>query len=73
MNSALTLAWLGTPKAIEVLNRELISKREPVRKAVEAALETVRNAASAGKAARRGDEMDDEPPVPDALPAEGKS
>ena len=73
MNSALTLAWLGTPKAIEVLNRELISKREPVRKAVEAALETVRNAASAGKTARRGDEMDDEPPVPDALPAEGKS
>jgi HEAT repeat protein len=72
MNSALTLAWLGTPKAIEVLNRELISKREPVRKAVEAALETVRNAA-AGKTARRGDEMDDDSPASDALPAEGKS
>ncbi|HYQ89936.1 MAG TPA: HEAT repeat domain-containing protein [Candidatus Binatia bacterium] len=73
MNSALTLAWLGTPKAIEVLNRELVSKREPVRKAVEAALETVRTAAATGKAARRGDEMDDDPPVPDSTPAEGKS
>jgi hypothetical protein len=73
MNSALTLAWLGTPKAIEVLNRELISKREPVRKAVEAALETVRNTAAAGKTARRMDEMEDEPPTLDALPAEGKS
>jgi HEAT repeat protein len=57
MNAALCLAWLGTPKAIEVLNRELVSKREPVRKAVEAALETVRNAASKGK---RGDGLEDE-------------
>ncbi len=72
MNSALTLAWLGTPKAIEVLNRELISKREPVRSAVEAALETVRNAASAGKTPRRGDEMDDDPPASDSPPAGGK-
>jgi hypothetical protein len=45
MNSALALAWLGTPGALEVLNRELQSKREPVRKAVESALETVRKSA----------------------------
>jgi HEAT repeat protein len=49
MNAALSLAWLGTPKAIEVLNRELQSKREPVRKAVESALETVRSAATKGR------------------------
>ncbi len=46
MNAALALAWLGTPSALEVLNRELASKREPVRKAVESALETVRSAAA---------------------------
>jgi HEAT repeat protein len=57
MNAATCLAWLGTPKALEVLNRELQSKREPVRKAVEAALETVRNAATKG---RRGDGLDEE-------------
>jgi len=73
MNSALTLAWLGTPKAIEVLNRELISKRELVRKAVEAALETVRSSAAAGKTARRMDDLDDDSPAPDASPAEGRS
>ena len=56
MNSALSLAWLGTPKAIEVLNKELQSKREQVRKAVEAALETVRSAAARGKG--REDEED---------------
>lgn len=69
MNAALALAWLGTPKAIEVLNRELQSKREPVRKAVEAALETVRNAGSRG--ARR-EEMNDEPPASDSG-SEGRS
>jgi HEAT repeat protein len=69
MNAALALAWLGTPKAIEVLNRELQSKREPVRKAVEAALETVRNAGSGGV---RREVMDDEPPTPDSG-TEGRS
>lgn len=44
-NAALALAWLGTPSAQTVLNREVDSKREPVRRAVEAALETVRAAA----------------------------
>jgi hypothetical protein len=56
MNAALALAWLGSPKAIEVLNHELTSKREPVRKAVESALETVR-----GAAAKRQDSMEEEP------------
>ncbi len=70
MNSALALAWLGTPKAIEVLNRELTSKREGVRKAVETALETVRTAAT-GRVARR-DDLDDGPPS-DAPPQEAKS
>src|SRR5437867_3227648 len=56
MNAALALAWLGSPKAIEVLNHELTSKREPVRKAVESALETVRNAAG-----KRQDSMEEEP------------
>jgi hypothetical protein len=56
MNAALALAWLGSPKAIEVLNHELTSKREPVRKAVESALETVRNAAG-----KKQDSMEEEP------------
>ncbi len=56
MNAALALAWLGSPKAIEVLNHELTSKREPVRKAVESALETVRNAAG-----KRQDSMEEAP------------
>ncbi|MBI4365104.1 MAG: HEAT repeat domain-containing protein [Candidatus Latescibacteria bacterium] len=54
MNAGLALAWLGTPGALEILNRELQSKREPVRKAVESALQTVRNAAMKS-AARPGD------------------
>jgi HEAT repeat protein len=70
-NSALSLAWLGTPKAIEVLNRELQSKRDSVRKAVENALETVRNTAASARSARR-DEMDDDPPVPDTGAREAK-
>lgn len=45
MNAALALAWLATPMAQTVLNREVESKREPVRRAVEEALETVRSAA----------------------------
>ncbi len=51
---ALALAWLGTPKALAVLERELKSKREPVRLAVEKALATVRHAASAAKAGDEG-------------------
>jgi len=43
-HAALALAWLGTPAALAVLNRELTGKRDPVRKAVEAALTVVRNA-----------------------------
>ncbi len=43
-HAALALAWLGTPAALAVLNRELSGKRDPVRKAVEAALTVVRNA-----------------------------
>ncbi len=43
-HAALTLAWLGSPAALAVLNRELQGKREPERKAVEAALTVVRNA-----------------------------
>jgi len=66
-SGALALAWLGTPKALEVLNRELQSKREPVRKAIESALEAVRNAAlGKGKGP-----MDEDAPAGEA-PAEGK-
>ncbi len=45
-HAALALAWLGSPKAIAILERELKSKREPVRQAVEKALTTVRHAAA---------------------------
>lgn len=44
LHAALALAWLGTPGAIAVLNREIGSKREFVRKAVETALAAVRSA-----------------------------
>ena len=71
MNAALALAWLGSPKAIEVLNRELTSKREPVRKAVESALETVRSAA-VGSGARR-DAMEEDPSSQPPGPQEPKS
>ncbi len=59
-HAALTLAWLGSPAALAVLNRELQGKREPVRKAVEAALTVVRNAGmgsrSEGKTAGEDEE-----------------
>jgi HEAT repeat protein len=45
LHAALALAWLGTPAALAVLNREIGSKRENIRKAVETALAAVRNAA----------------------------
>jgi len=48
-HAAIALAWLGSPAALAVLNREVGSKRDFVRKAVEAALTTVRNAASTTK------------------------
>jgi hypothetical protein len=59
-HAALALGWLGSPAALAVLNRELQGKREPVRKAVEAALTVVRNAGmgsrSQGKTAGEDEE-----------------
>jgi HEAT repeat protein len=40
--AALALAWIGTPAAIAILNREVKSVREDVRRSVEEALEAVR-------------------------------
>jgi hypothetical protein len=40
----MALAWIGTPAAHAVLNREVTSIREEVRRAVEQALEAVRKA-----------------------------
>lgn len=45
LHAALAMAWLGTPAALKILNREIESKREPVRRAVDTALAAVRNAA----------------------------
>jgi hypothetical protein len=42
--AALALAWIGTPVALAVLNREVKSVREDIRRAVEEALEAVRRA-----------------------------
>jgi len=64
-HAAIALAWLGSPAALAVLNREVASKREFVRKAVEAALTTVRNAAAAG-AAKAGTSNDLDADVPGA-------
>jgi hypothetical protein len=50
-HAALALAWLGSPSALAVLNRELASKRDLVRKAVEGALTAVREAAGSGRRA----------------------
>lgn len=58
LHAALALAWLGTPSALAVLNREITSKREPIRKAVETALSAVRNAGLATKDSPAGDEED---------------
>src|SRR5688572_14598539 len=44
LHAALALAWLGTPSAIAILNREIGSKRDFVRRAVETALASVRSA-----------------------------
>jgi len=42
--AAMALAWIGTPAAFAVLNREMRSVREEVRRAVEQALEALRKA-----------------------------
>ncbi len=44
--AALALAWIGTPTALTILNREVKSVREEVRRAVEEALEAVRRAST---------------------------
>jgi HEAT repeat protein len=56
LHAALALAWLGTPAALGVLNREIASKREPIRKAVETALSAVRNAALTKKDEKPGED-----------------
>jgi HEAT repeat protein len=48
-HAALALAWLGTPKAVATLDREVKSKRDGVRTAVERALNAVRKAALASQ------------------------
>ena len=58
LHAALALAWLGTPTALQLLNREITSKREPIRKAVETALSAVRNAGLATKDSPAADEED---------------
>ena len=63
-HAALALAWLGSPKAIAILEREHKSKREPIRQAVEKALTTVRHAA----AVAAGTEADGEAKDVDAEP-----
>jgi len=55
-HAALALAWLGSPAALAVLNREHTGKREPVRKAVEAALTVVRNAGMGTRGPGKADE-----------------
>jgi len=42
--AAMALAWIGTPAAFAILNREVTSVREEVRRAVEQALEALRKA-----------------------------
>ncbi|HYR68547.1 MAG TPA: HEAT repeat domain-containing protein [Candidatus Dormibacteraeota bacterium] len=54
LHAALAMAWLGTPAALAILNREIQSKRDPVRRAVETALAAVRKAALARPESRRG-------------------
>ena len=59
LHAALAMAWLGTPAALKVLNREIESKREPVRRAVETALASVRNAAQGKPVVRTGVEEEE--------------
>lgn len=69
-HAAIALAWLGSPAALAVLNREVASKRDFVRKAVEAALTTVRNAASTAKPSGSADLELDTPGGGDAVRSE---
>jgi len=59
LHAALALAWLGTPAALKLLNQEIESKREPVRRAVETALASVRKAAQGKPGARAGVEEEE--------------
>ena len=68
-HAALALAWLGTPKAIAALDREMKSKREPVRQAVEKALSTMRQAALAEAGKAPGADASDDVPPADEAPA----
>jgi HEAT repeats len=47
--AAMALAWIGTPAAFAILNREVTSAREEVRRAVEQALEALRKASEKQK------------------------
>jgi len=49
--AAMALAWIGTPAALAVLNREVTSVREEIRRAVEQALEALRRASERQKPA----------------------
>ena len=59
LHAALAMAWLGTPAALQVLNREIGSKREPVRRAVETALSSVRKAGQGKPAGKPGVEEEE--------------
>ncbi|TMQ66274.1 MAG: hypothetical protein E6K79_02670 [Candidatus Eisenbacteria bacterium] len=49
--AAMALAWIGTPAAFAILNREVTSVRQEVRRAVEQALEALRKASEMRKPA----------------------
>jgi hypothetical protein len=70
-HAALALAWLGTPKALAILDREMKSKRESVRQAVERALTTVRQAALAAKDRDGVSVLDETTSLLDTSEAEG--
>lgn len=57
LHAALALAWLGTPASIAILDREIGSKRDAVRRAVDSALSAVR---SAGMGRAEGSRAEDE-------------
>jgi HEAT repeat protein len=59
-HAALALAWLGSPAALGVLNRELQGKKNDVKKAVEAALAVVRSAGGVGTRPENKSPVDDE-------------
>jgi len=57
LHAALALAWLGTPAALAILVRELDSKRDFVRRAVDSALNSVRSAGQLGAATKPNEEV----------------